>query len=259
VLRALLLAASAATLAGTSLEVVSTHRGRGFELRPLAIEFLGGERFLALSADELALYALDSAGAAALLSRAPLPGPFFAVRAPAGMLRVASADAACWAMTNGMHDALLYAVEGNRLLLRERAAALPWPGAPAGLRYLPGTNVLERGDERLARVAEGGWAVMDDGTLLQADRAGGLRVGTALAPLWEPFALASAPLPPGQGDALLLLERGAAGAAIAETLPVDGSIRALAAQVAGRRARVVVAVEPSEAGLLVLEFRAREP
>ena len=258
-LRALLLAASAASLSGQPVELVSSRRAAALEAPTLDLAFFADGRLLALSSDALALYSFDANGVIALLSRAPLPGPFFAVRAPAGLLRVSSADAACWVITNATRQALLFAVEGQTLVLRERAGALPWPGAPAGLRYLPGTNVLEHGDERLARVAEGGWAVTKEGVLRHQDWAGSLRVGNALAPLWERFAIASSPLPPGQPDALLLLARGADAAEIVQTLPVDGSVRALAAHVAGRSARVVAAVESSEAGLLVLELRIREP
>lgn len=255
---ALLLAASVAAPSGQAIEIVSRQR-RSFDARPLDLEFLGDDRLLALSSDALALYSLDAAGGVALLSRVALPGPFLKVRAPAGLIRASDADASCWVLTNQLPEALLFAIEGASLLLRDRASALPWPGAPAGLRYVAGTNVLERGDERLARVAEAGWAVMEDGTLKQEAASGITRVGNALAPLWERFAIASSPLPPGQPDALLVLERGAEGVEIVETLPLEGSLRALAAHVVGRRARVVAAFESGETGLLVLELRAGEP
>ena len=71
-----------------------------------------------------------------------------------------------------------------------------------------------------------------------------LRVGPPLATLWPRQIAASTAAPPGERDAVLILSMAPpTGARVVGELPVTGAVRALAAQVSGRTARLVAAVE----------------
>jgi hypothetical protein len=231
-----------------SLDVVSSYRTPPLAEPVLALAPLGEQQLVALSADHVVLYRLDGAGLA-VQSRLALPGPAATVRAPAGLLAVAPAERAFWALTNRAPRAALYAVEGDRLALREEAAALPWPDSEAGLRFRSGTNLIEGrlngiGQGPFVAVAVGG-AVGPDGRLLPHGSAD-LKVGSALAPLWPGAMAASSALPPGPVDSILILSTGPSGVALVDSVPVDGAIRALARQPRGRADRLIAAVETPE-------------
>ena len=127
---------------------------------------------------------------------------------------------------------------------------MPWPGSAAGLRFRPGTDLIEGAVDGLGsgpflHLDESGVAVDRDGRLLSpAGAASELRVGPPLAPLWPRHLAASSAAPPGERDAVLILSLSPpAGARVISELPVTGSVRALAAQVTGNAARLVAAVE----------------
>jgi hypothetical protein len=249
--------AAAPPAAGHVVDVVSNQRSPSLDACPLDLALTADSRLLVLYPDSVALYRLEG-GALSIDSRALLPGPFSAVRAVAGLLRVADADS--WVMTNRGEKALLFGLEGGRLTLRQRADALPWPGIAAGVHYRPGTNLLVAGEAALARVAEGDWAVADDGSLwLDGHADANVRIGSALAPLWEGFAIASSASLPGHDDALVIVERRAGAAQIVDTLNIEGVVAALGARVNGRNARVVAAISMGRATqLVVLDIRLRD-
>jgi hypothetical protein len=120
-------------------------------------------------------------------------------------------------MTSRAAHAALIAVQGAGLIERQQADAVPWAGAALGLRYRPGTNLIEGALTSLGPgpfldldSAEGGLAVTADGRL----RCLGCRderVGRGLAGLWRGFLVASSPAPPGADDALLIFEHSEAG------------------------------------------------
>jgi hypothetical protein len=144
---------------------------------------------------------------------------------------------------------------------------VPWPGIANGVRFRPGTNLVEGA---LDAVGSGPFLALDgDGAALVAIGADGMllspggadgpetgpRVGSCVAAPRPGTLVATAPGPPGTRDALLFLDRQPPHAERAR-LPIDGAVRALAARAAGARSRVVAAVE-GEGGsttLLALEI-----
>jgi hypothetical protein len=178
------------------------------------------------------------------------------------MLVVAPQEDSFWALTSRAARAALLAVQGTTLVERQRADAVPWPGAASGLRYRPGTNLIEGaltsagpGPFVDLDAAEGGLGVTADGWL----RCLGCpeqRVGLGIAGLWPGFLAASSPAPPGADDALLVFERSEAGLETRLRLPVEGGVRALTSRVEGRGVRLVAAIEPAGGGsqLLTLDL-----
>ncbi|HVR71720.1 MAG TPA: hypothetical protein VMT87_12835 [Vicinamibacteria bacterium] len=233
-------------------------------LRALELAFLGPDRLLALDGAEVALFELGEGGAR-LLSRASLPGPLEVVRAPGGLLQASERDAAAWAMTSRSPRAVLLAVESGALVEREQAEALPFPGAPRGLRFRAGTNLIEGEVEGLGGgpfldVTGTGTplAVSPEGRLLAAGAGGAAaRVGPTLAPLWPGLVAASAASPPGHDDALLVLT--ATGTQPLLSCPAPGPVRAIAARVHGETARLAVAVDDGEGGSSLLMFELVHP
>jgi len=249
--------------ATASLDVLSSYRTPPLEETVLAIAPLGEEHLVALSPDDALLYRLEATGLA-FQSRRALPGPPSTVRAPAGLIAAAPAEQAFWALTNRSPRAALFAVAGGRLALREEAAALPWPQSEDGLRFRPGTNLIEG---RLQGVGAGpfvavgeGLAVAADGSLLPRGSSD-LRVGTALTALWPGAVAASSALPPGSADSILILATDSQGVRLLDSLPVDGAIRALARQPLGRADRLIAAVEAVDGTfhLVVVDLSRRAP
>jgi hypothetical protein len=186
-------------------------------------------------------------------------------RAPAGTL-LPTGDDSLWLLSNRGPGAVLFMREGGRLVRRSEAEALPWPGSRTGLRYRPGTNLLEGdipglGDGPFLKVLAGGAAgVRPDGRLLlPRGLDAGHPVGPSLAPLWPPLLAAASADPPGPTDRLLLVDSD--NGRTAEGLRVDGAIRAVATRVTGQAARVALGVaEPGGASRVVLvDLRRREP
>src|SRR4029077_20458668 len=97
---------------------------------------------------------------------------------------VAESDAAFWALTSRSPRALLFAVEDGRLVERQEAAALPWPGCPSGLRYRAGTNLIEGA---IAGVPAGPYLGLDDSApRVAVTTDGSLRTGAAAGPRTGP-------------------------------------------------------------------------
>src|SRR5206468_9193110 len=170
------------------LAVVASRRTPAVEGRVLDVAPVGEDRVLVLYEDALALYRLDEAGLA-LLSRHALPVSL-PVRFPGGTIYVASGEGAAWVLTSRSPRAVLFGLDNGRLEDRQQAEALFWPRTPRGLRYRPGTNLLEGsvadlGDGPFLRLDPRGAAVAPDGRLWMASpdgpRAIDVKVGGGLA------------------------------------------------------------------------------
>jgi len=250
-----------------TLDLVSTSRTPPLEGPVLDLAFFGDERLVLLGPDSVALYRWDGGGLA-LESRRPRAGGRAPVRGPRGRLRVAERDASFWALTSRSPRAALFAIEGGRLVERHEADALPWPGCPAGLRYRPGTNLLEG---EVARVGPGPFLALEDAALevavtadgvLRAAAEGRLTVGTGLAALWPGVVAVSSPQPPGDKDTVLIVAtEGSDGPRVLDSLRVDGAVRALAGRARGNAMRLVAAVEEPGRGarLLVMDLVRPQP
>lgn len=254
--------------APATVDVVSMARTPPLDSPVLDLAFFGDERLILLGADAVALYRWNGSSLA-LESRRPLTGPLETVRAPGGLLRVAERDGAFWALTSRAPRAMLFAIEEGRLVERQEAEALPWPGCPRGVRYRPGTNLIEAS---IAGLGTGPFLALDDaaprvcvtgdGLLRGAAEGAGLGAGTALAALWPGMVAASSPRPPGEDDAILIVSTsGEEGPRLVDSLRVEGAVRALAARERGRTARLVAAVEEPDRGahLLVLDLARAQP
>jgi hypothetical protein len=227
--------------------------------RIVALAFLGEERLLVLFDDALALYRRDGL-LLRLESRRDLPGPLAGVRFPGGLLLAAESESACWALTSRTLRAVLYSLDGNRLTPTHQADAVPWPRVAAGVRFRPGTNLLEASGPGidgplLALEPEDGWVVGADGALARmgaSDPASERRAGPALARLWPGWVAAASPDPPGEHDRILLF-RDAAGPAVA-SVPVEGAVRALASRRHGTNAFLAAALEDAGGGFRLALF-----
>lgn len=251
-MRVLLPAFAAALLAGGAgagpLEVVSRVRTPAIPERVLDLTPAGDETVVVLSAEAVSLYRWSRDGLR-LESRQLLPGPASPVRAPGGLLTPIDESGAFWALASGAPSAALYRVEGRQLNAVSEADALPWGGSPEGLRFRPGTNLVEG---RIASLGIGpflavkpGIAVAHDARLRREgeEEGGPLRVGASIAALGNRLFAASKPQPPGREDALLLIEETPQGWSEVLSLPVDGAIRGLASREHGRLLRLWAGVE----------------
>jgi hypothetical protein len=233
-------------------------------LRALDVALLGPDRLVVLGAEEVALFSLGERHVS-LLSRRTLAGPFEVVRVPGGILHASEREAAVWAMTSRSRRAVLFALEKGDLVERQQAAALPFPACPGGLRYGPGTNLLEGDVEPLGRgpfldvaAAEPLLAVSPEGRLLAAGRSEmGPRVGATLAPLWPGLFAASLPVPPGEDDGIVV--RAATADTALFTCPAPGAVRAITARVQGETAQLAVAMDEGEGRSSLLVFELPRP
>jgi hypothetical protein len=181
---------------------------------------------------------------------------------------MAESDGAFWALTSRSPRASLFAVEDGRLVERQDAAVLPWPGCPAGLRYRSGTNLVEG---VIAGAAAGPYLGLDDSVphvtvtadgILQAGTGAGPRAGPSLAALWPGTVAASSPQPPGGDDVILVIDAAAAdGPRVLDSFRVEGAVRALAARARGPSVRLIAAVEEPDRTfrLLVLDLARQRP
>jgi hypothetical protein len=252
--------------AAGAVDVVRQERSAPLAGPVLDLAFLGDDRLLVLWPEEVGLYRWDQA-ALRLESRHVLSGPRRPVRMPGGLLLTSDRENAFWALTSRVPRATVFAVEGARLSVASGAEdSVPWPGIANGVRFRPGTNLVEGAPEALGGgpflALDGDGAALvaigADGTLLTAGGAdgphAGPRVGACVATPRPDTLVATAPGPPGARDALLFLDRRAPHAERAR-LPVDGAVRALAARAAGTRSRVVAAVESEgTTSLLAIEI-----
>jgi hypothetical protein len=244
----LALATRPPTAAAGHVDVLGSSQSSPIAGHVLDMAFMGPDRLLVLAEDELSLYRW-SEGGLVLASRRRFAGPLEPVRHPGGLLRAVERERAAWAATSRAAGALLFGVDETGLVQRERADAVPWPGSSAGLRFRPGTDLIEATIEGLGsgpflHLDEAGLAVDREGRLLGAGTPSDLRVGPALAPLWPHHLAASSAAAPGDRDTVLILSVAPPGGArVVSELPVTGAVRALAAQVTAHTARLVAAVE----------------
>lgn len=243
------------------LAVVASRRTPAVEGRVLDVAPVGEDRVLVLYEEALALYRLDEAGLA-LLSRRELPPATLPVRFPGGTIFLPPAEGAAWVLTSRSPRAVLYGIEGGRLEERQQADALFWPRTPRGLRYRPGTNLLEGavadlGDGPFLRLDPRGVALAPDGGLWVGSAEGpravtGVRGGGGLArPAPDLIAVAGGD-PPGPRDAVLLIDARDPGRPPLQSLPVDGAVRALGARGTPAKMRLVAAVEEGRGTHLVV-------
>ena len=240
------------------LDVVRQARTASLPAPVLDLAFLDEARLIVLWAEELGLYRWEDGGLR-LESRLALRGPRVAVRSPGGLLAVSEREGSFWAMTSRVARPALFGFEGSRIVEHGSADAVPWPGSRTGLRFRAGTNLIEGtvdgvGDGPFVAIDgdEAPLAVTSEGHLLglgEPDQ----RVGASLAVPRPGIVMTTTALPPPEADALVAIERRPPFATLAR-LPVDGSVRALAARSAGNRSRIVAAVERDDAThLLALE------
>lgn len=246
----LALAARPPTASAGEVDLVASSQSAPLAGRVLDLAFIGPERLLVLGEEDLSLYRWNE-GALALAARRRFTGALEVVRHAGGLLRAVEPERSAWAATSRVAGALLFGVEEAGLVERQQAAALPWPGSASGLRFRPGTDLIEGtvpglGAGPFLHVDEAG-AVDREGRLVVAGAPSELRVGPTLAALWPRHAAASTPAPPGERDAVLILSLAPPAPRVIGQLPVDGAVRALAAHVSERTARVVAAVEAPEA------------
>jgi hypothetical protein len=258
-LPALLVALSASGSAIEELEVVD-RRTAPLAEPVLDLALYDAETIVVLSSEAVALYRWARDGLT-LDSRRLLPGPASAVRAPGGVLTPLDDSGAFWALTSRASAAALYRIEGRQLTQVSEADALPWLGSPEGLRFRPGTNQIEG---RIASLGLGPFLAIEPGLAVdrdarlrsspEASEAGALRVGAALARLSDGLIAGSSAEPPGGADDLLLIEATPEGWALAQSLPVEGAIRALAGRQRGSHWRLVAAVEEPAGATHLLAF-----
>lgn len=196
----------------------------------LALTLVGEDELVALSPGSVTHYHLDGLRLtlAARLEVEP-EGP--AVRFPAGLLRSEAGARSVWALASGWPSALLLDLDA-RLHVRSEADAMPWPGTPAGVRFRPGTSLLEAdlpalGAPPFLALAPG--AALDRQARLH--RAQGppvaVAIGTPLASLPGGGLLAGSATPGSDSDALIFLSDAAADPCeVRSGLP--GALRALA-------------------------------
>ena len=231
------------------VDLLGSTRSAPLEGRVLDMAFMGAERLLVLGEDELSLYRWTE-GDLVLTARRRLGGRLEPVRHAGGLLRAVERERSAWAATSLAPRALLFGVDETGLVERQQADAVPWPGSSAGLRFRPGTDLIDGSVDGLGsgpflHLDEAGVAVDREGHLLgTSGPSGELRVGPTLAPLWPRHLAVSSAAPPGERDAVLILALASRAAPrVISELPVAGSVRALAAHVAAQTARLVAAVE----------------
>jgi hypothetical protein len=252
------------------IEVLSRSQTPRLGERVLALSLLGDDRLAILDEESVAVYRLQSA-VVTFESRRRLPGPLDPVRSPGGLL-LGGADGSLWALTSRAPRAALLAVDstGRGLFPRAEAEAVPWPGTPRGLRFRPGTNLIEGEPQGLG---PGPWlalgqaeiGVRSDGEVRLASdegpRSSGLKAGNAVAALWPSAFVLTSPSPPEAGDSLRFVARDASSLRTVANIPVPGAVRALTARAKNGGVRLVAAVEEAARGisLLVLDLRPRAP
>jgi hypothetical protein len=226
------------------------------------LAFLDAHRLVSVSDQDALLLSLGP-DRADVVARHALPGPLEPVRAPAALLQVSETEGAFWVLGAGSPRAMLLAREGDALVARQEADALPLPGAPRGLRFRTGTSLIEAEIQGLevglflevARVGPAVLAVTSEGDLLDAAapaEAQRLRVGPTLCALGPGLVAASQATPPNAPDAILVLAREAGALRLLARWPAPGAVRALAARGDDAGTTLAAAVESSGAWRLLL-------
>jgi len=234
-------AGAAPSARGFSLAV---DRSLALDEPALALAFLDDVRLVALFPDSVTLYRLEGTTVRRAAHRA-LDGPLSPVRAPGGL--IVPGDGAFWALSSRMTEAVLYAIDGDRLEARARASALPWPESPLGLRYRDGTDLLESAAGLLLVPPTQGLAVDPQGRVLALGPDGPVatkeRAGPAVAALGDGLVAAASAAPPRPTDEIQLLRPLGGDVQVEEVLPVSGAVRALAGRRLGSEVRLAVSLE----------------
>jgi hypothetical protein len=242
------------------LAVLSSRRTPPVDGRVLDLAPVGDDRVLVLYEDAAALYRLDDGGLS-LVARHDLPRPVLPVRFPGGTIYLPPAEGAAWVLTSGSPRAVLLGLEGGRLEERQQAEALFWPRTPRGLRYRAGTNLIEGavaelGEGPFLRLDPRGVALTAEGRLRMASPEGGrtldVRAGGGVVRLGPELLAVASGDPPGPRDSVRLLDARDPSGPPLQSLPVDGSVRALGGRGTQARMRVVAAVEEERGTHLVL-------
>lgn len=255
------------------LEAPSGARAGPLEVRAVArtgllrapvvdLAFLSDERLVVLEPAAVSVWRRDGL-TLRLEARGDLPVAAPVARFPGGALSVGTGEGAFWAITSLTGSAVLVNVEAERLRVAGTAEALPSRAVPSGVRFRPGTNLLEA---RLGSASDGPflavehagdtWVVAVDGRLGRVT--GGsiawseTRVGPALAALWRGLLAAASADRPARTDRILILEVHDSTIAVAGTLEVDGNVRALASRAQGTAMLLAAAVEDPDGGSRLL-------
>jgi hypothetical protein len=246
-----------------SVDVAAITLSAPLEAAPLDLALLDQERLLLLQSESLLLLRWDGSSLRQE-GRQALAGPFSPMRHVAGVIAAVESDAAAWVLTNRSADAMLVSIEKGRLAARARADAVPWPGSSTGLRYQLGTDWLDGAVEGLGtgpflRLLRGGppLAVLPDGRLRTPQDEPLLLVGSTLTPLWPGLLAIAAAGPPSSRDALWIVER--EGYRLAESIPFEGTIVALASRIDQESARVVIGLRDADGSgrLAVVDLKKR--
>jgi hypothetical protein len=243
--------------ASGDIAVVAATRSASLAEPALAVAFLDDSRLAVLSPFSISVHKLDRSRFVPL-ARRELPFPRATVRTPGGVLL--PGDDACWALTNGMTRAVLYALEGDRLVERGDAEALPWPEAAHGVRFREGTNLLEDGQALLLTPRVDGLAVDAAARLVGLSPAvepGPPRVGGALAALGGGRVAVSSAAPPGTPDRIQVFERRGDGLQKRGEIALEGTVRALAVRRSPSALRIAAAVETAASERMVLVVGVR--
>jgi hypothetical protein len=223
---------------------------------------MGAEQLVVLFDGEVVLYHWSD-GTLTPRARQTVPSAVDTVRHPGGRLRAVEAESAFWLLTSRNPKAALYTVEEGRLVPRDQADALPWPGSSTGLRYRPGTDWLLGTVEGLgngpflALTSTGDRvAVTPEGRLLGHGEAADEdpRLGPTLAALWPGYVAASLAVPPGKPDALVVVGPLRLRPLPTTPFPLSGSVRALTSRLEGAGTRVLAVLE-DDRGFSLLEMR----
>jgi hypothetical protein len=231
----------------------------------LAMAFASSDRVLLLEDDRVSFWKLN-ADSLSHQGEVLAPAPVERTRRPGGLLRVAAGTPDFWVLRTGWPEALLFTYQdgdGGVWVTKGGAEAIPWPLAPNGLRFRPGTNVIEgtidglTGSSFLALSADGAVAVDADNLLHHPDGGVPLRVGAAAARPWADVALTASPTlsPP---DSLLAIRLPLSAETPATTLArLDGRVEALTTFVEKDQAVVLVAIETPESSHVILRLDVR--
>lgn len=219
----------------------------------LALSFAPDDHVVVLESDSVSFWKLT---ANTLIRQAEWTPPAVPdrVRRPGGLIHGDATAPDFWILRSGWAEAQLLTVENLRsnphFSSSSTASVLPWPRSKNGLRFRPGTNLIEGSLDGLgpapfvAVEADGRMAVSADGALRRSDaEAGGAGppVGSAVARPWPDVAITSSPSVEAP-DAFMAIGLDGVGRTT-NLAAVPGLIRALAVLVNGETAILLASVD----------------